>query len=174
MVKNCLFRSYTFLTDDAPYSDIAPPGMTVRSDMEKGAGEAAYRHKTLRLTSPRKAPVMVVCIRDSRSIEYLSVNGNDVDLVHRKRLKPGHYLVLDQVEFGEWIVFNYHGVPPQGIELGLGIRGTDSVEVRIMDISNGIENIPGVPVRPRPGHMMPAPDFLLRDSIIVLKRYTLN
>jgi hypothetical protein len=62
----------------------------------------------------------------------------------------------------------FYNLPDNGIEITLSVRSTESIDATLTDYSNGLPDLPGMTIKPRPPDFMPAPyDF--RDPTAVNK-----
>jgi hypothetical protein len=66
----------------------------------------------------------------------------------------------------------YWAPPEEGIALKLRVSSSHPVEIRVVDQSYGLPEIPGAVFRPRPDSMMPTPfGFGLSDATLVSKSF---
>jgi hypothetical protein len=66
----------------------------------------------------------------------------------------------------------YYAPPDEGFDLQVGMRSRDRIRLIVTDYSNGLPDIPGMTITPRPADTMPAMyDFA--DPTIVSKTVTL-
>jgi hypothetical protein len=67
----------------------------------------------------------------------------------------------------------FYNLPEGGVEIVLSVRSTGAIDATLTDSSNGLPEVPGMEIEPRPPEFMPAPyDF--RDPTAVSKSWTLS
>ena len=66
----------------------------------------------------------------------------------------------------------FYNLPAEGVEIALSVRPTATIDATLTDYSNGLPEIFGTEIEPRPPEFMPAPyDF--RDPTAVSKAFEL-
>ncbi|HET9016001.1 MAG TPA: M20/M25/M40 family metallo-hydrolase [Thermomicrobiaceae bacterium] len=140
-------RTFPALETAAPVVDLPSPVLTVTNDLAGPAGRTIQLH----LTSPRGAPNVQLELTAPGGIDRLVVAGRTVDLGGAARTS---------------LTLQYYGLPANGVDLTLGTAGVGPVTAAIEDRSNGLPDVPGMTVRPRPATTMPAP-FENSDPTIV-------
>jgi len=63
----------------------------------------------------------------------------------------------------------YFGLPRDGVDVDLSLRGDGAITGTLVDYSNGLPSLPGMTVMPRPAGFIPAP-FDFRDPTTVHRR----
>lgn len=122
--KDWLIPNIDAWTSDAPVLDAASPQLDVLADTREGD----IRTLTLRVTSPRNS--RLVYIVPHQEVVEASVAGKPVDVY------PG------------WR-FMFVGLPPEGVELDLVLRGADPAQLTVFDQTDGI---------PLAAHYSPEPE----------------
>ena len=138
----------------APVVAVASPEISVMRDSSVGD----LRTIELRFTSPRGAPLMAADIRSTGELTRLAVNGRDIDLSEYAWARSGSFPVI------------YHNAPPEGWTLLLEVRGTGPIEIGVEESKDGLPDVPGISIQPRPADMMPAPGYA-RDPTVVSKTF---
>ena len=140
----------------APAIDLPAPALEVLDDLTS----EDTRTLRLRLNSPRDAPYAHLQMALPSNIVEASVDGEEVELseipAEQRRSFP--------------LVF--YNLPEDGIEITLSVQSTESIDTTLTDYSNGLPQIPGTEIEPRPPEFMPVPyDF--RDPTAVSKSFEL-
>ena len=66
----------------------------------------------------------------------------------------------------------FYDLPEDGVEVTLSVRSTDPIDATLTDYSNGLPEVPGMEIEPRPPEFMPAVlDF--RDPTAVSSSFEL-
>ena len=138
----------------APTGSVEAPEVNVLSDRTVN-GE---RTVELQFVSPRGAPHMAADIQASGELVGMAVNGREVDLSGHDWARDGSFPVI------------YHNAPAEGWTLTLTIRGPGGLDIDVEESADGLPNIPGVTIQPRPADMMSAPGFAA-DPTIVTKSF---
>jgi MFS family permease len=132
----------------APSVALAAPTASLLSDTLSGG----TRTLRVQVASPRHAAYATVIVAASLDGHPFDLNG--LSQSTRQRLE-----------------FSYYGLPDQGFELMLRVASAAPVKITVQDLSNGLPNVPGMTIKPRPAYLMPAPrDWL--DPTIVVKLFT--
>lgn len=139
---------------DAPPLPLAAPEVVLVADRPKDAS----RTVTLRISSPRGAPVISIYL-DSALPEAVWVNGKPIEEDRPATRKSGTWKM------------NYYNPAPDGIELTLEISSADSLKVRVVDQTYGLPEIPGGTLGSRPSEIIPAP-VIFSDSTIVSRTFS--
>ncbi len=129
-----------FLKNNA--KDVPLPGVDVLLGEEKKEGDG--RTLTLLVMSPRKAAWITLYVSETEVLEA-SVNGKPIPRDSDARRLPTQGWRL-----------RYSNPPEQGIEVTLKVHGTQPVQVRAVDGSQGLPANAGIDVKPRPDWLMPA------------------
>ena len=137
-----------FLQNEAPRLPLTGPDIQVVEDRVADG----VRYLKLRITSPRRAPILLVTVRAGGQTIAATING-----------KPSGRL-QDQ-----W-AFDYSGLPPEGIELGMQVMSTQPIKIRAADQTYGLPEIQGMTFTPRPDSMMPV-NFRNSDCTLVTKSF---
>ncbi len=141
------------LQTHAPVAQLAAPKASVLDDITLGDS----RILRLWITSPRQARIAWI-IAPSAKVTEASVNG--------KPIPPSDA----NSHGGNW-GFYYAGLPEKGIILGLSVKPSQPLELKIVDQSDGLPDIPGVSFKPRPHDLMPAPWPPFDSSTLVSKSF---
>ncbi len=145
---------FEFLQHEAPLLPLAPPKIEVLAS----SAEGDVRTLLLRITSPRHARTLSVNALENEVLDA-AVNGRALGKPAQSRWNPS----------GKWS-FNYAGVPPEGIDLKLLVKGTGPVKLRALDGSMGLPENSGKNFAPRPPDSMPrhsGDETLVRRSFVL-------
>ncbi|TFH39320.1 MAG: M20/M25/M40 family metallo-hydrolase, partial [Chrysiogenales bacterium] len=168
MTPRCVMRSWSFLSAPAPRLAVEPPRVIVTS-ATRGAGRVVRA----RITSPRGARSLAIFIRRAPHLGEVRLGGMALIDPPVEGLKIGHRLALREVDYRNWLTVAFQAVPPEGIDLTFIISGWDPVEMRVMDISDGLPDLSPMGYRVRPAGSIQAPEFLLRESVMAVKKILL-
>jgi hypothetical protein len=147
-----------FLKSRAQIGPLAAPSIVLLSDDAHNGG----RTLRMRITSPRQALLISVYVNASTEVLEAVING--------KRFSKHNTLSHNKAE-NRWGV-RYWALPKEGIVLTVRVRSSHPLEIRVVDQSYGLPEIPGTSFRPRPEYMMPTPfGFGLSDSTLVSKSF---
>ncbi|MBV8856907.1 MAG: M20/M25/M40 family metallo-hydrolase [Acidobacteria bacterium] len=149
------FGAREFLNSEAPVATLQAPAVEVASD----AREGDVRTLRLRVTSPRQAPV--VLLSASARVLGAEVNGRPVDM---KALPPS-----DRPEKGFGL--NFFGLPAEGVEIVLRVAAAEPLNLRVVDRSYALPEIPGLAMKARPDYMISSP-YSYSDATLVSKTYS--
>jgi hypothetical protein len=150
------FLNTPVLTGQAPTVQLAAPAVRVLGDSTTDT----LRTISMQITSQRQAPSLVAFVGPETQVVEASVNG--------KKIEPAN-LSDDDSEPGGWGL-RYYGLPAEGMQLTLKVRPAQHVELRVIDQSY---QLPDIPFRPRPDYMQPG-QFFYSDTTLVTKSFTLN
>lgn len=140
----------------APAVQLAAPQLEVLEDGVTGD----LRTLRLRVTSARGAPNVYLDVQAPGEITAAILDGKPLDL--------GSWPAEERDRFR----MAYHAVPPEGIEVKLAFPSTGPASIRVEDRSNGLPEIPGMTIEPRPADTMPAP-YEMADPTIVSRSFHL-
>jgi hypothetical protein len=146
-----------FLKSPAPALALASPGVEVLSD-ETRDGVRALR---LRLNSSRESVNVTVPAGEGAQVLAATVDGRRVDNADAK---------VQERAVSAWSL-QYFNPPADGVELGFEVKAGTPLKLRVVEQSSGLPEIPGAPVGPRPGWLMPAP-FVNSDTTQVSRAFT--
>jgi hypothetical protein len=130
-----------FQTTQAPPAALAAPQLTVVED--RVAGEA--RTLRLRISSPRNAPMTFVYAGPQTQVLRATVDGKEVTNA------------VSATESGTAWAMTYWGLPPEGFELMLDLVPGTPAEIRVVDRTHELPELPGAAIRARPAHLAPVP-----------------
>ncbi len=168
----CLMRPYGFLIGKAPWIALNPPSARILKDRRDRTGR--QRTVNARFTPGGNTMAMVLYIKDdNKKIAALSVDGQDLRRIDESVLKPGHRMMMKMVDLENWIVIRYQGLPADGILVSFTTDSGAPTEIRCVDIYGQLPDMQRMGYSERPSGMIPAPDFLLRDSTMVSRRFFL-
>ena len=148
-------RSDAGFAAPAPAVPLAAPELTVLSDTIDGD----VRTLQLRLSSPRGADEFQVSIAAPGEIVAAAVDGRPLDLREYNLAREGRLYLI------------YAGVQPAGAELMLAVRSPEPITIEVTETANGLPEVPGMAIQPRPADIMPALGFP-RDPTIVRRTFT--
>ncbi len=140
------------LDSPAPAPPLAAPGITTMDDLTIGDA----RILRLWVTSQRQARIAWVQVQNTRVLEA-TVNG--------KRIRTGDAGSRD----GSWALY-YVGLPKDGIVLTLTVEASQPLEIKVLDQSDGLPEMPGLIFKPRPDDLMPAPAWPRFDSSTLVSK----
>lgn len=145
-----------FLKSQAPVAPLVAPNIEPLSDDVRNG----LRTVRMRITSPRQAPIMRIYVNSNTEILAAVVN--------RKRIANNN--TRAHIEPGNRWELNYYALTKEGIELTLEVKSSQPLEIRVVDQSDGLPEIPGISFKTRPNDMMPIP-FGVSDSTLVSKSF---
>ena len=145
------------LQADAVPVSLAAPNATVLTDSTKDA----IRTVTLRITSPRGAPVISVYLDSVKNLRGVGVNG--------KRIEVEATAGVSQ-RMGSWSI-QYYNVLPEGIDLTLELNSGESLKMRLVDQSYNLPDLPESTLGSRPTGIIPA-RVVYNDATVVSKSFT--
>ena len=147
-----------FLKSQAPAAPLAAPKLEpIGEDVSDGV-----RTVRLRITSPRQARIMRIYVDSNTEVLAAAVNG--------KRIGNKDIPARIQPE-NPWGL-HYFALPKEGIELTLAVKSSQPLEIRAVEQSDGLPELPGISFRTRPNYMMPNPNgFGVSDSTLVSKSF---
>ena len=140
------------ITAPAPRINLPAPTLTVVENKQ----QVDIKSVRLRVASPRGAPYVHLDLRLPGDLTEATVNGRPVTVADIPTNRRQRFTLL------------YFGLPPQGAEVRLTIRGTGPISGTLVDYSNDLPKLPGMTVRPRPAEYVPAP-FDFRDPTAVTR-----
>jgi hypothetical protein len=136
--------------------DLPAPRLEVLDDTTS----AGTRELRLRLSSPRGALYAHLEANVPAQWTQASVDGEKITISQIPAEQRGNF------------VLTFYNLPKDGIEITLSVRSTEPISATVTDYSNGLPDVPGMEIEPRPPEFMPAPyDF--RDSTAVNKSFEL-
>lgn len=141
------------LKADAPRLQMPPPNITTLEDSTTG-GERTLR---FHITSPRRARIIWVLVQKAgvigATLEGKKVQLSDTDTRNKF-----------------WGIV-YVGLPSEGIKLDFTVKASESPQLTVTDQSDGLPDIPGFHVKPRPDDRMSLPVFWpFFDSTVLVSR----
>ena len=139
-----------FLKSEAPPVQIQGPLITVSADSTDGG----LRTMVLRMTSPRRAPVLSVYLESEAEVVKSSVNNKPITVIAGSR----------------WGL-RYFAVPPEGVEVVLQLRSSEPVKLQAMDLSYDLPEVSGGAGAARPDTCMSSV-FPYSDSTLVARSFT--
>lgn len=155
-VKNASIADYidtphpSYLQNDAPVLSLAAPELQVVEDRIADG----VRSLKLRILSKRQAPVLILNVRAEGETIAATVNGKS----NGGKLE------------NQW-GFEYLGLPEEGIELGMQVKSTAPIKIRVADQTYGLPEIQGMTFKPRPDSMMPI-YFRNSDATLLSRSFT--
>lgn len=139
-----------FLKGDAPALELSPPSATVMNDVRSGDG----RVLTLRITSTRQAPVMMIAVDQYAQILSAAINGKRVANADKKSF-----------------LLHYFALPKEGLELTLETKRSEKIKMQVSDQSYGLPGPADISLTLRPESVMPAP-VPLTDVTLVTRSFS--
>jgi hypothetical protein len=145
-------------TAEAPGVALAAPDVQVLDDRTEGN----VRTLRLRLSSPRRAPVLIFYADAEADIRRANIDG-----------KP---LLNDAASAGarekNQLRVSFSAPPPAGLELLLETGAATPLRLAVEDLSYGLPEITGQTFRPRGPDMMPAPSPFTSNTTVVKKTFS--
>jgi len=135
------FSTGSFLVGEAPAIALSAPEVAVISDEQNNDG----RRLRMRITSPRRAPVISIYLDPTVDLQSAAVNG--------KQTAGSVAQIGARVPWG----LRYYALPPEGLELNLAVKSPRSFNMRIVDQTYGLPVIENEPNTQRPDNTMPSP-----------------
>ncbi|HKP11756.1 MAG TPA: M20/M25/M40 family metallo-hydrolase [Blastocatellia bacterium] len=129
-------------------------------DEKSGDGIQHYR---MHIRSQRGASVITAYVDSKAEIVGATINGKPLEdarspaAIRRK---------------SSWSL-RYYAPPAEGVDLTLSVKATEPLKIRVVDLSYGLPEIPGMTITERPPHIIAAP-LSLNDSVLVSKSFTFN
>jgi hypothetical protein len=150
-------QKFDVIRSAAPALDLAAPRLEALADSPSGDA----RTLRLRAVSGRGAPHINLELELPGPLTALTVDG---------RVLPVMRLPEEQ---RRRLALMFYNLPPEGIEIELTVAGDGPLTGTLTDYSNGLPELPGLTVAPRPPEFMPAPyDF--NDPTVVRTAVTVN
>jgi hypothetical protein len=135
---------------------LAAPELTVLEDRATDGQRALRFH----LSSPRGAANLYVDVQAPGSVVAADIEGKPLDLSAWPAQQRARFRLV------------YHGLRSEGVDLGLTLAEAGPVSVSLEDRSNGLPDVAGLTITPRPPDTMPAP-FEMSDPTIVRRSVVL-
>ena len=148
------------LEAEAPAVPLAAPRVTTLDDVSFGD----ERTLQLLVSSARQARVVWMTIENARVLDA-SVNGKKIPSRGRRSNREGR-----PADARSWQL-TYVGLPREGITLTLTVPASQTPTLRVVDQSDGLPDVPGLVVRPRPQDRMPSPRVLFDSSTLVSRTF---
>jgi len=145
------------LKAQAPLVSLAAPEIVLLDERT----ENQMRTLRLRVTTPRRAPLVSIYVDSKEGILDVAVNGKRV--AGEDARNPPKY-------DNPWVL-NYWAIPAEGIELTVSVKPSQALNINVVDSSYDLPQVPGKSLAGRPGHLMPA-QFGYTDSTLVSKSVT--
>ena len=145
------------LKAQAPLVSLAAPEIVLLDERT----ENQMRTLRLRVTTPRRAPLVSIHVDSKEGILDAAVNGQRV--AGDDPRTPAKY-------DNPWVL-NYWAVPVEGIELTVSVKPSQALNINVVDSSYDLPQVPGQSLAGRPGHLMPM-QFGYTDSTLVSKSMT--
>lgn len=145
-----------FLTGEAPAVPLQAPEASLLAD----GVENGLRKLRLRITPKGGASVLVIFADPETEVVGATLNGKAVNAsATQGRARPGRWGAV------------YYGLPAEGAELSLDVKGAGPVKLRVDARNYGLPQVEGAPFGPRPDYLVPAPTSY-SDVTIVSKSFT--
>jgi hypothetical protein len=155
------------LEADAPMLTLPAPDVAILEDRV----ERDVRTLRLRITSPRRAPMLV--LYTERDVLRAVLEG--------KTLIEGILMSADDdakpetnVATGGMLRVSFAAPPPEGLELLIETRASLPFRLVVEDISYGLPEVAVQTYKPRPADTMPFPSYRTSDTTIVRKTLALD
>ncbi|PYS87926.1 MAG: hypothetical protein DMF64_21855 [Acidobacteria bacterium] len=151
-------RTPELLAAAAPAAQLAAPNVELLADQQ----QAGVRSLRLKITSPRRAPIISIGVESDGEVQGTMLNGKRLELIPAGA-RPG--------SAHQWGL-RYYALPAEGIELTLETKSQEPLTLKVVDQSYGLPALPGVVYQPRPAHLIPAA-VPFTDSTLVSRSFTL-
>jgi Peptidase family M28 len=173
---------------EAPAAQLPAPDVQVLEDRAEGD----VRTLRLRLTSARRAPMLLFYVEPASDIRRASLDGQTLlDESPRAESKTPRAEGETQRAAGDSshvagdssraavgasraesdarasLRVSFAAPPPEGLELLLETRAGARVRLTVEDLSYGLPELPGQTLRPRPADAMPVPSYRTSDTTVV-------
>jgi len=145
--------SQTIFENDAPALSLPAPVLSILTDQTVGT----LRVVTVKIGSPRQARVVNFLVSSDAP-----VLGGEIDRVPWK---------FDPQRPRESFFIRYEAFPADGVEMTFMLRAGHRLNLRVLDESSGLPQLPGLTVRPRADWMMRGWSFAFGESTVVGKNY---
>jgi Peptidase family M28 len=139
-----------FLKVQAPALQAPAPDVAIVSDRTSDG----VRTLQLRASSPRRAPIFFLYVQTDEPAQSITINNQRLT----RKVGTG------------WVA-QYYAVPAEGVDLTLQVQSPAKVQMKAMDISYGLPELPGTSIQARPNDLMPVPYFY-SDVTLVTKAFT--
>ena len=140
-----------YLHREAPPIAAVPPSATVLEDTI----EAGVRTLRLLIRSAPGTRVVWVAVPGAEVLRG-SVNGKSLPEPNTPEKRK------------EWQL-RYTAPPPEGVELTLSVRAAGELSLVLTDVADGLPEVGGASLRPRPADLMPSPSVLFDSSTLVTR-----
>jgi hypothetical protein len=144
------FNSGHFLKSPAPVVRLPAP----EARLLKDSTSDGVRTLHLRILSPRRAPLIHICVESDEQLMAASINGKSLSEKTAARL-----------------IGKYFAPPADGVELILKTRPAQLIKIKLVDGSYELPVSAEINVSQRPDSLSPAP-YLNGDSTYVSKSFT--
>ncbi len=156
-------QEFGVIRSPAPALDLPAPRLTVLEDTIADG----LRTLRLRLSSPRGAYAAHMDLQLPGDLIAATLSGQSV-VVATGPTNDNYVIPAGTRRFPLMV----HNLPVEGLEIILVVRATGRIGVALQDFSNGLPDVPGMTITPRPPAYMPAPyDF--RDPTVVRTAFEL-
>jgi len=150
--------SREFLRSRAPLAPFTAPSLVLLADYTRDN----VRTLDMQITSPRQAPVISLYVDARTEVLGAMINGKPIQNQETER----HGTSKTHWGLRVW------APPPEGLSVTLQVPASQPIELRVVDQSFGLPEIPGASLSSRPDYMMPTPfGFGLSDAILVSKSF---
>jgi peptidase M28-like protein len=146
-------RSASLIEHPAPAAVLLPPQVSAMEDVTMG-DERVLR---LWIVSPRHARVAWITVLKG---QVLDAHVNDKPVPQETSAGPDP----------KWGLL-YTNVPAQGIVLTLDVKANEPLTLRVTDQADGLPQIAGTSIQPRPADVMPSPSVPFDSTTLVSKTY---
>lgn len=142
----------------APVTELPAPFAEVIEDKTSGD----VRHVRLRLSSPRRASLLLVYLDPANELLSARLDG---------KLLSGGAGESSSEGAANPLRFAFAAPPPAGIELALEVRAARPFKLTAQDISYNLPTFPAQPLQARPSHSMPTPSVAASDTTVISKSF---
>ncbi|HEX5165551.1 MAG TPA: M28 family peptidase, partial [Thermomicrobiales bacterium] len=135
----------------APPATVALPEVVVLNDTNEGD----LRTLTLNIASPANARISVVDVAAPGEVVAVAVDGRQLDINGVDWARDGEFPII------------YRNVPDGGWQLSLTVRSIDPITVTIEETTDGLPDVPGMTIEPRPAWTMAAAGYAYDPTTVI-------
>jgi len=147
-----------FLKSSAPVAGLSPSLLELIDDQTHDG----VRTLRLKIKSAAQSLNLTVPARSNPQLLATEVNGQRID--NRGSIVPAQAM-------SAWSL-QYLAPPSGGIELAFDVKAGTGLNLRVVEISYGLPQVPGMTIKARPDGMMPSSPASLSDTTQISKAYT--
>jgi hypothetical protein len=135
-----------YLKSSAPVVQFAAPEAKL---IDEQGTTSDLRTVSFHVSSPRQASVISIYTEPDVEVLYASANGKEARRSNRNNSMPNAPV--------KYWGLHFYGLAEQGIDVVLKTRSGKPLKVLLVDLSRGLPEIPGTPIKARADEMIPNP-----------------